>query len=138
VLLTQTLPTVYAALGAGDQAKQEVSSLCANLNLKVFCASSDPDTTEWMAKLAGKVRQFHVNASRQFERSAGIGFPGPEHVSAGVTEVLEFDLEPSELSKLRTGGPANRHCVDAILFRTGAAFQASGRNWIRVTFSQIK
>ena len=63
VLLTQTLPTIHAALGGGDKAKQEISSLVSNLNLKILCANSDPDTTKWAAELSGRVRQFTINAS---------------------------------------------------------------------------
>jgi TraM recognition site of TraD and TraG len=136
VLLTQTLPTVFAALGGGDQARQEISSLAANLNLKIFCATSDPETAEWASKLAGKVRQFHVSANRQIERGAGGFFPVSEHGSAGVSEVIDFDLQPAELTKLQTGGPANKHLVDTILFRAGAPFRSSNRNWMRVTFDQ--
>lgn len=132
VLLTQTLPTVYAALGSGDEAKQLVNSLAANLNLKIFCANSDPDTTEFAAKLVGKVRQFTINASREY----GNDVFGNAQGNAGVTELIDFDLQPAELSRLRTGGPENRYTVDAILSRTGAPFRATGRNWMRVSFSQ--
>jgi hypothetical protein len=133
VLATQTLPTVYGALGGGDQAKQEVNSLLANMNLKVFCANSDPDTTKYAAELIGKVSRFTVNASRQ----RGDGFnTQPGHSTAGVSESMDFELQSSELCRLRTGGPDNRYCVDAILHRTGTPFRSTGRNWMRTTFSQ--
>jgi hypothetical protein len=134
VLLTQTLPTVYGALGGGDQAKQEVNSLLANMNLKLFCANSDPETCEFASKLVGKVRTFTVNASRQ--RSNDYSGPSPGQTTAGVTEQIDFDLQPAALTCLRTGGRDNRFIVDAILHRTGTPFRSTGRNWMRTTFSQ--
>jgi len=139
VLLTQTLPTVWAALGGGDRAKQEINSLIANLDLKILCANSDPDTTKWAAELAGKVRQFTVNASTQrggADQMSGLfGWQSPQ-TTTGVTEIFEYDLQPTTLSRLRTGGPANKYCVDAILHKTLGQFRSSGKNWMKATFSQ--
>jgi hypothetical protein len=136
LLLTQTLPTVHAALGGGDLAKQQTASLFANLNLKVFCANSDSDTTEWASNLMGKSRQFMLNASRQRGGNGGGGLRGPGPGSAGLQEVMELEVQPAELGRLRTGGAANRGVVEAILYRTGTPFRASGRNWMRTVFRQ--
>jgi len=139
VLLTQTLPTVYAALGGGDKAKQEISSLFSNLDLKIFCANSDPDTTKWAAELVGKVRQFTIHASTQrgsADRMTSFLGSGSGQTTAGVTEVWELELQPTEFSRLRTGGPDNQYCVDTILHKTLSVFRSTGRKWARVTFSQ--
>ena len=56
--------------------------------------------------------------------------------SSGVNEVFEYELQPSEFSRLRTGGAANRGQVDSIVFKNGAAFKGTGRNWMKVTFTQ--
>jgi hypothetical protein len=45
-------------------------------------------------------------------------------------------VQPAELGRLRTGGAANRGVVEAILYRTGTPFRASGRNWMRTVFRQ--
>jgi hypothetical protein len=62
--------------------------------------------------------------------------PGSGQTTAGVTEIWEYELQPTQLSRLRTGGPENRYCVDAILQKTRSEFRSTGRNWARVTFSQ--
>ena len=58
------------------------------------------------------------------------------HTTAGVTEVFEYDLQPAELGYLRMGGPANKYCVDTIIHKTGTRFWSTGRNWMKVTFTQ--
>jgi type IV secretory pathway TraG/TraD family ATPase VirD4 len=139
VLLTQTLPTVYAALGGGDKAKHEVNSLLANLNLKIMCANSDPDTTKWASELVGKTRQFTVHASTQrdnADRMYTFLASGSGQTTSGVTEILEYELQPTELSRLRTGGQANRYCVDVILHKTGTPLWSTKRSWMRTTFRQ--
>jgi hypothetical protein len=53
-----------------------------------------------------------------------------------VTEVWEYDLQPAELGYLKTGGPENKYCVEAIIHKTGYRFWSTGRNWMKVTFNQ--
>jgi hypothetical protein len=56
--------------------------------------------------------------------------------SSGISEIVEYEVQPREFSRLRTGGAANRGEVDAIVFKNGAGFKATGRNWMKVTFKQ--
>lgn len=138
-LLTQNLPTVYAALGAGDKAKQEVDSILGNCATKIFCANSCAVTNQWSADLLGRCRKWHVNANNSYgeEDVTSLLFGGgSDRMSAGVSEVMEYDLEPAFFSQgLRTGGPPE-WCVDTIVFRNGRKFRASGKSWMQVTFSQ--
>ena len=137
LLLTQTLPTVHAALGGGDLAKQQTASLFANLLTKLFCANNDPETTEFASKLVGKSKTYLMNASRQQGGGSpmGGGFGGSP-TTAGMSEQMDFDLNGSELAKLRTGGSANKGRVEAIVVRAGTPFRTSGRNWMRTSFRQ--
>lgn len=139
-LLTQNLPTVYAALGAGDKAKQEVDSILGNCATKILCANSCAVTNQWAADLIGRCKQFMVNANNSYgdEDAASLLFGGGSaRMSAGVNEVMDYDLQPAFWAHgLRTGGPANDWSVDAIAFRNGAKFRANGKNWMQVTFPQ--
>ncbi len=54
IILTQSLPTVWSALGGGEKAKSDVSSLLGNMNLKVFCANSEIETNRFVAETLGK------------------------------------------------------------------------------------
>ena len=55
--------------------------------------------------------------------------------SKSAQEQLQADVQPKEFTLLRSGGPDNGLCVDAILTRTGHIW-SSGKNFLHVTFRQ--
>lgn len=143
VLLTQGVPGVYAALGGGEMGKAQADSIFGNCSAKIFHANSDPQTNEWAASVVGRSRQFmasgNTSHSAEDEANAAIGMgwlPRSGSTSAGFSEVFEYEIQPREFTRLRTGGPANRGLVDAIVFQNGKVFKDSGRNWLPVTFKQ--
>jgi TraM recognition site of TraD and TraG len=143
VYLTQNVSNVYAVLGGQQKGEHEASSLFANLNTKVFHANGDPVTNSWASNLIGRSRQFRAsgNSSRQSTGGWPIAFgieslTEPVSTSAGFSEVWDVEVQPSAFTQLRTGGPANGWTIDGILFQNGRRFQASGRNWLPVSFSQ--
>jgi hypothetical protein len=139
VLLSQNLSNYYAVLGGTDKGKAVADSLLGNLNLKIFHASGDHVTNEWMASMIGRSRQLvcSSNISRDptdpISSSLGIG---TSHNSSGVSEIFEFEVQPSACTTLRTGGPANHWLVDSIIFSNGSCFNATGRPYLFCTFSQ--
>jgi hypothetical protein len=140
VLLSQNISNFIAALGAGEKGKAEADSLFANLNTKIFHANSDPITNEWAATTIGKSRQFLINASHSGAAANWLGmtqdYGQTPQASAGLSESIDFDCQPSVFSTLRTGGAENGYLVDAILFQNGRRFKASGRTWMQTVFSQ--
>ncbi|MBK9118165.1 MAG: hypothetical protein IPM18_00975 [Phycisphaerales bacterium] len=143
VLLSQNYSNFIAALGGGEKGRAETDSLLANLNTKVMHANGDPVTNEWAAGLIGRSRQFMASGNTSYsaedEANAAIGMswlPRSGSSSAGFSEVFEYEVQPREFTRLRTGGPANRGLVDAIVFQNGKVFKESGRNWLPVTFKQ--
>jgi hypothetical protein len=140
VLLTQNVSNFYAAFGHGDAGKSEADSLFANLNTKIFHANGDPITNEWGASLIGRTRQFLSNASSSSQPGDWLSeltgmHPTPQ-ATAGVTEHIDFEVEPQQFTSLRRGGRANRFEVDSIVFQGGRRFHQTGRTWLPVTFSQ--
>lgn len=143
VYLTQNVSNVYAALGGGDKGRAEADSLFANLNTKVFHANGDPVTNEWAASLIGRSRQFMASGNSSFDNdhrwAAAVGLDwldGGGSTSAGFSETFEFEVQPREFTRLRTGGPANGWIVDGIVFQNGRTFAASGRTWLKTAFRQ--
>lgn len=140
VLLTQNTSNVQAALGGSDDGGVEANSLFGNLNTKVFHANSDPVTNGWASSLIGRSRQFLTNSSSH--RSPGdfwnrlMGIRPDAGISAGVSEHIDFEVQPKRFTTLRRGGPASRFQVDAIVFQGGRRFQATGKTWMPVVFSQ--
>ncbi|WP_067734190.1 type IV secretory system conjugative DNA transfer family protein [Novosphingobium naphthalenivorans] len=60
-----------------------------------------------------------------------------ESVSHGVSEQVDFIIEPGEFGRmLKTGGPANGNVVSAVWFSAGRRFDASRGNALHVEFGQ--
>lgn len=142
VLLSQNYSNFVAALGGSEKGRAEADSLLANLNTKIFHANGDPVTNEWAAGLIGKSVRYMAsgNSSRPSDDGllALVGLEGqrqPGSVSAGFSESMDFEVQPREFTRLRTGGPEN-WIVDGIVFQNGKTFRASGRGWLRVQFKQ--
>jgi hypothetical protein len=88
--------------------------------------------------LIGRCKQFVISANNNYGANDGWSNHGRHQSgrSSGISEIVEYEVQPREFSRLRTGGAANRGEVDAIVFKNGAAFKATGRNWMKVTFRQ--
>lgn len=140
IILTQSLPTIWSALGGNDKAKADTSSLLGNMNLKIYCANSETETNRWAAETIGKKRQHLIQASRSgmshYARFTDAGFVAPAQLSASVSEHIDFQVQNSDFAMLRMGGASNDYCVDAIIYRNGPAFNGSRRNWMKTTFHQ--
>src|SRR5262249_40304922 len=122
--------------------KAEADSLFGNLNTKIFHANADPITNEWASTLIGRTRQFLVNASQNSQAQDGFasmcGWGQIPQTNAGVTETIQFEVEPSVFTKLRTGGPTNKYLVEGLIFQNGHRFASSHHTWTRITFNQRK
>lgn len=141
VYLTQNYSNLLAAFG-GEQARAYTDSLLGNLQTKALHANGDPVTNEWAASLMGRTRQFFMNMNSSFEPTDAwsqlFGRREDARTSAGMSEQMEFEVQPREFTSLRTGGPANRWLVDALVFQGGRVFESTGRTWLRATFDQKK
>jgi hypothetical protein len=133
VLLTQSISGVLATLGGGPAGKAEADAYLSNYATKVLHANTDPASNEYAANLIGRCKQFMINASTNYEEGGSWDSTGG---NSGVGEIFEYEVQPREFSKLRTGGAANKGEVDSIVFRSGAGFKATGRNWMKVVFTQ--
>ena len=58
------------------------------------------------------------------------------HTSAGVSEHIDFEVQPRRFTTLRRGGPNSRWLVDGIVFQGGRRFRQTGKTWIPVVFQQ--
>lgn len=139
VLITQSTSGVETAFGGGAMGKTLADQLFANLTTKVIHATSEPGTAEWASNLAGKNYRFLINSnsptqSPDWAQMAGLGNSNPG--SSGISESLQYEIEPREFAYLRSGGVANDRLVDAIVFRSGRPFWSTGKNYLPVTFRQ--
>ncbi len=140
VLLTQNLPTIYAAFGAGEKGKAEADSLLGNCCTKIFHANTCPVTNEWASSIIGRTEHLHVsgnNSSNGDWVSTALGLPGSGgNTSAGFNESFEYEVQPSVFTRFRTGGLENYRLVDGILIQSGKVFRDTNKIWRPVTFQQ--
>lgn len=138
VYATQNISNFYGALGGEQKGKAEADSIFGNLNLKIFHANGDPITNKWASELIGRTPQFYMNTSSgpQINWIADLAGMGGSPNSAGMSEHMELEVEPSIFSTLRTGGESNEFMVDSIVFQSGKTFPDTGRPWRFATFDQ--
>lgn len=143
VYLTQNISNVHAALGGNEKAKAEATSLFANLTTKIWHAQADATTNEWASTQIGRHLELFSTGSTSHNTDdlwtnlTGCGGEGRNGSStAGFSEHYEFEVQPREFTRLRTGGPSNGYEVDAVVFQSGRVFASTGRTWLPVTFQQ--
>ena len=126
-----------------DQARERTAGLFANLTTKILHANGDPTTNKWGAEQIGRVLQYRttVNGSsappaRNVTLSGILEmFRGEKRTSVSMNQIVDYEVQPSEFTKLRIGGEKNGRLVDAYLVKPGAAF-ACGKHYFRATFEQ--
>ena len=138
VYATQSLSNYLAAFG-GEQSEAEVHSLLGNLQTQFFHQQVDTRTNQYAAELIGRTKQyfFNMNSNRGPSDLGSVLLGGrtDSGSSAGMSEQFEFEVQPSEFTRLRQGGPPH-WLVDAIVVRGGKPFAATGRPWMPISIRQ--
>jgi hypothetical protein len=161
--LTQNINNYVAAFH--ENAEAHANALLAGLALKVFHRQGDYRTNEWAAQTIAQGRVVYYNGgvsdSKGFSDSDNWGYnrnwnSGPggssggggtssgtssgtsrqRSTSEGWSQQRGFQVEPEVFTRLKSGGPENKKQVEAILFKSGASFQPTGRPFTGVTFRQ--
>ncbi|MCB1781675.1 MAG: hypothetical protein KDJ34_16620 [Candidatus Competibacteraceae bacterium] len=162
---TQNLPLLIEHMG-GQHPEHAVKAWIGNLANKFLCSQNCGYTNRWVVEeLIGRgLRYQHGRTEGTSEQlshgySRGYGYSHTDgmqssHSASGnsgrsrttsrgqnasttTTEVYEQMIQTGELaSMLRTGGPATRWKVDALLHTDGRTFPHTGRSWTLCTFSQ--
>ncbi len=127
VYLSQNINNYYAVMGSN--AKANADALLGNFQTQIFHANADHLTNTYAAD---KIAQAWQTVSNY---GTSRGEQGPT-VTAGGSEQLKYRVQPGEFINLRTGGPENALQVDAIVFKSGTPWKATGENHLKVTFAQ--
>ena len=137
VYLTQNISNYLDALG-GVNAQAQTDALLGSLNTKLFHANSDPATNRWAAELFAQSHRFRMSTNMgQTDPSDPTGSGNATHNhGSGLTEQLEYEVPPATFKTLAMGGPDHNYMVEAIAFRTGRIWKATGTTDIRIVFSQ--
>lgn len=124
--LTQSIPNLEAELGNDAYTNSLANSLT---NLIVHCTVGS--TAEWVQHRVGQ-------AWRQMENTSYSGWtPGQsQSPNVSISESIHPQILASEFTKLRTGGAPHNNLVEALVFKAGRKFVASGLPFVRVQFRQ--
>jgi len=135
VYLTQSIPSLVAAVGAEQEGGALVDSLLNNLVTKIFHANSDATTNEYATKLIGKEIKRFGTAGRSVGSNPGSWIPNITR-SSGFSEQLDDVIHPTEFSRLKRGGPENGFFVSGVIVQMGRNFGAAKQKWCLVDFRQ--
>jgi hypothetical protein len=137
VYVTQSLSN-YLAIGGGPQTEAQVHSLLGNLQLQVFCQSTDTKSIEYAQALFGKRRQVLMQGGTQQPNadwvSAAVGLANNGSTNAGFSEHMDYELQAGDFQRLARGGPPD-WIVEAMVYQ-GKHFGSTGRPWLPVQFRQ--
>jgi len=147
VYLTQNLPNVYSALGGHQKAQHQADSILGNLSTHIYHANGDANTNEYAARRIAQTWQLKTGANQGYSSNTSQSGGSlnadtattanySDNSGTSVSEQLAYQVLPQEFTMLRTGGPHNNLLVDGILHKPGRVWNATGTNYIRVTFKQ--
>lgn len=122
VFLSQNISNYYVSIG-GKNPQSRADSLLGNLSTKIYHANNDAVTNEWAARTIGKA---FLNVS-----SINVG----KGQTTGMSQQLQFQVEPREFTTLRSGGKANNLEVDGVVTIAGRKW-SNGRNFLNAVFIQ--
>lgn len=124
ILLSQNISNYHAAI-TGARAEAKVNSLMALCNTKIFHAQNDYLTNEYASKTIGMGIQ-HLSSFTSGKDNAG---------SASTSQHIQYQVQPTLFTMLRTGGIKNDYLVDAIITGTGRIFSTE-TNFLQTSFQQ--
>jgi len=146
VYLSQNLPNYYSALGGHQKAQHQADSVLGNLSTHIYHANGDANTNEYASRRIAQTWQMRAGSNHGYTSGASEGGGGSGQATTSMSysdnrgrslsEQLSAQVLPQELTTFRQGGPQNAFAVDALLFKPGRVWRATGTNYIRITFRQ--
>lgn len=140
VVLTQNLPTLYAAMGGSEKARHQVDGWFANHSTKIIGANSCKLTNEFWSEVFGSSRHMFFNGSTTMGDYSLVGDmfgDSGAKATGGFSEQWHPDVTPGAFTKLRKGGKENGFIVEAYLFQGGKRYPQNGnRTWVKTAFKQ--
>ncbi|MDA7980920.1 MAG: TraM recognition domain-containing protein [Pirellulales bacterium] len=134
--ITQSIASLYSALGADESGKAAVDAILGLASLKVFHSNACPITNQWASELIGRRRTRLFSSSMNLEPRNPFSLFEPEQkYTTGMNESFEYAVMPHHFTRLQKGGPPHMQ-TEAILFGGGRRWHGSGETYIKTTFNQ--
>ena len=136
VYLSQNLPNYYDAFGGDAAGHSRAKKLLGAFGIKVFHANADNETNEYAERLCGRDLVLRRNMNATYPADYGPGENvSPMSTTHGQSEAMDTLVPARVFTELRRGG-YNRSFTEAIVFRAGEPWKASGRGFVRCRFKQ--
>lgn len=128
VFLSQNLPAYYAQLGEGV-GRSQTDALLGNLTTKIFHANQCHVTNTWAAETISKDVTYRGNFGTRDNLTGS-------QTNVGMSEAMDYQMQPIEFTTLRKGGPKNHLCVDAVILQGGRIWECNKKTWLKTVFHQ--
>ena len=115
----------------GTHSDKAVDAFLTNLQTKLFFQNSSPESNRYAAEVIGR-KLTEREGGGSSSASGGAGSQG----SVSWHEEMDYQVQPRELSELKTGGYEHDRLVEAYVYKRGTIFNATGQNFIKATFEQ--
>lgn len=149
VYLTQSIPGFAAGGDGGSRGASidtKTAGLIGSLCTKIIHASNDPATNTWAAEQIGKSTHYKASVSSGGSREHGDHHAGGARSSfdflrpqaaaqISTSPTIEYDVQPSEFTQLRTGSEHGGRLVEAYLVKSGRRF-SNGKGYFKAVFAQ--
>ncbi|MCC7336540.1 MAG: hypothetical protein IT422_15730 [Pirellulaceae bacterium] len=119
----QNLLVFTSAFGGDAKAKTEAEALFHLHVTKAMCNNNCTETNETCSKVLGMDRKYFfsggIDPKQQLEWYDVFGVGRPQ---INFSQQYHYRFEPHNFMRLRTGGRANKYCVDFVLHRGASNF----------------
>lgn len=138
VYLTQNIANFYGIYGGN---RDKINGFLGNLNTKIFHANNDQTSNHWAAEQIGKATQYKASVTSHEQqpprswRDILSSIYRPPSSSVSTSSHIDYAVQPSEFTRLRTGAAHNNCQVDAYFTKSGARF-STGKHYFKTTFLQ--
>jgi hypothetical protein len=133
--IAQNLPLLYAALGGGDRARQQVDAWLSNHMTKVLAANTCRETNQYFSDLLGRSRHLFMNGHSSPEPYSLVDdMTGRNRHHGGWSEQWHPDFPPEDFARLGKPRPPDL-VAEAVVFQGGRRYpQNGGKTWVKTTF----
>lgn len=134
----QSVPTLVTACEESRQPEQSAMSLLGMAGAKIFCASTCVQTLKYAEQVMSSTPHTTVSFGTSEREDGGKDGRKSPGKSANFSTEIRPDTPAYLVQRLRTGGPANKFCVEAFVTIGGRVFRASSKTSLKVAFRQLQ
>lgn len=140
IIAAQNVGGLKLTAQAARDPQAAAEMLMATPAVKIFAASSDPETVRFASRLFAQTEQIRASFGSGRDESGGVS---PKHAGArqnqsiNISRDFQDDVRAIDLLSLKRGGPQNKYRAEALIAVSGRIWRSSGRPSIKVSLPQV-